>query len=135
MAFGDCLKKKLKDGDFLKCSDKKNDKNAFWIILRNSAVEDLKQCCPQKIDSDVATRIYYHILVDNLDCLPHFICDILPSNNQERFRVVNRNLFSSNAFHPDGLANQKGVYAIKNNNEKRKGEKIVFQWMEDKNDY
>lgn len=131
MAFGDCLTRKLKNGDFLACEEKKSSPNAFWIMLRDTAVEDIKECYPQKIDSDIATRIYYSILLEHIKCLPDFICTILPSNKQERFRVVNRNLFSSNAFHPDGLANQPGVCAYKNDNVKRKGEKIVFQWKEE----
>ena len=131
MAFGDCLKRRLKNGDFLNCEDKKTSPNAFWIVLRDTAVQDIHECYPQKIDSDIAIRLYYGILYDNMDYLPDFICSVLPSNKQERFRVVNRNLFSSNAFHPDGLANQKGIYAYKNDNVKCKGEKIVFQWKEE----
>ena len=128
MAFGDCLKQKLKNGDFMKCEQKKTSPNAFWIVLRNTAVEDIKACYPNKIDSDIAIKIYYNILSENTHFLPDYICEVLPSNNQERFRVVNRNMFSSNAFHPDGLAKQNGINAHKVLNEKTKGERIVFQW-------
>lgn len=128
MAFGDCLKRNLLNNEFMNCEQKKTGSTAFWVKLRDIAVEDLKTCYPQKIDSDIAIKIYYSIFLENLEHLPDFICQILPSNGQERFRVANRNLFSSNAFHTDGLANQPGVYAYKNDNAKRKGEKIVFQW-------
>lgn len=132
MAFGDCLKRKLLSNQFIGCEQKKSSPNAFWIVLRDTAVEDLRECSPQKIDSDLAIRIYYKILSEYMDFLPDFVCRVLPSNNQERFRVVNRNLFSSNAFHPDGLANQNGICAFKNDNSKCKGEKIVFQWKGDR---
>ena len=131
MAFGDYLKKRLTRGDFLQCEDKKSSNKAFWIVLRDTAVEELRLFSPQKIDSDIAIRIYYSILLDHMDDLPDFICEILPSNNQERFRVANRNLFSSNAFHPDGLANQKGIIATQSTNSNRKGDKIIFQWRAD----
>ncbi len=130
MCFGDCLKQKLQSGDFLKCENKKFSKMAFWVVLRDVAVEDLKACAPQKIDSDRAVSIYYDILDENMDFLPDFICDVVPSNGQAKFRVANRNLFTSNAFHPDGLGNQKGVCAEKVYNEGRKGEKIIFQYVE-----
>ena len=59
--------------------------------------------------------------------MPLYFQEILPSNKQERFRVIIRNLFSSNAFHPDGLANQAGIYAYREVNEMKKGERIVYQ--------
>ena len=74
MAFGDCLKSKLKNGDFLNCEEKKNSDKAFWVVLRDTAVEDLRKCSPQKIDSNAAIRIYYGILFENMDFLPDFIC-------------------------------------------------------------
>lgn len=128
MAFGDCLKQKLSNGEFLDCDKNKKSNNTFWVKLRNVAVEDIKNCYPQKIDSSTAIRIYYTILFENMDFLPDYICEVIPSNKQERFRVANRNLFSSNAFHPDGLANQKGILAVRNDSLNRKGEKIIFQW-------
>ena len=59
--------------------------------------------------------------------IPDYFQETLSSNHQERFRVIIRNLFSSNAFHPDGLANQPGIYAYKEINQYKKGKRIVFQ--------
>ena len=39
----------------------------------------------------------------------------------------NRNVWSSNAFHPDGLAHQKGIIAYKEINENKKGSRIVYK--------
>jgi hypothetical protein len=118
----------------LKCEDNKSSDKAFWLALRNTAIEDIRRCSPHKVDSDVAIQVYYSILSDNMSLLPDFVCTTLPSNKQERFRVINRNMFSSNAFHPEGLANQRGIHAVKNDNTERKGAKIVFQWKGTSND-
>lgn len=128
MAFGDNLKKKLHNGDFLNCENKKSSPKSLWITLRDTACEDLKSASPQKIDSDVATRIYYNILKDNEEYLPDWACKELSSNGQPKYRVANRNVFSSNAFHQRGLANQPGISAVSMKNTERKGNKIVFQW-------
>ena len=58
---------------------------------------------------------------------PPYFLEKLSSNHQERYRVINRNLWSSNAFHPNGLANQKEILAYKEINEDKKGERIVYQ--------
>lgn len=134
MAFGDCLKKKLFANIFLSCEDKKTSQNAFWVVLRNAAVEDIRNIYPQKIDSDRAVSIYYTILSNNMDYLPDFVCVVLPSNGQERFRVINRNMFTSNSFHLSGLANHPNIIAKRVDNDNRKGEKIIFQWKEERND-
>lgn len=130
MAFGDCLQKSLYENRFLSCDKKKTSQNAFWIILRDTAVEDIHNIYPQKIDSDRAISIYYTILSKNMDFLPDFVCKVLPSNKQEKFRVINRNMFTSNAFHVAGLANQPSILAEKVDNDNRRGAKIVFQWKE-----
>ena len=59
--------------------------------------------------------------------IPPYFRERLRSNHQERFRVINRNMWTSNAFHPDGLANQPQINAYKEINPERKGEKIVYQ--------
>lgn len=130
--FGDCLKKKLKSGDFLKCENKKTSDKAFWVLIRDAATEDIKACCPNKVDSDKAIGVYYEILLNNMEFLPDFVCSVVPSNNQEKFRVIIRNVFTSNAFNPKGLANQAGIIATKEFNGERKGERIVFKWEENK---
>ena len=121
---GDVLKRELNRLQY--STEGKNDVNAFWIILRDIAVKEIKEANTQ-IDSDIIIPVYYEILCNNLDCVPLYFQEKLPSNHQERFRVIIRNLFSSNAFHPDGLANQPGIYAYKEINELKKGERIVFQ--------
>lgn len=121
---GDVLKRKIKMLSY--ASTKKVGTDAFWVILRDIAREEIIEY-GGPIDSDVIIPIYYDIVCDNLVYIPDYFQEILPSNHQERFRVIIRNLFSSNAFHPDGLANQYGVSARKEINERKKGERIVFQ--------
>lgn len=120
---GDVLKRNLKKLKY--ASTKKVGNDAFWVILREIAVEEIIEH-GGPIDSDTIIPLYYDILCDNLSYIPQHFQEILPSNKQERFRVIIRNLFSSNAFHPDGLANQVGIYAYKEINELKKGERIVY---------
>lgn len=125
MAVGDVLKRRIDELSF--ASENKLGQDAFWIILRDIAVEEIQELYPGKVDSDTIVPIYYDILSSNLDSIPYYFQEKLPSNNQERFRVINRNMFTSNAFHPDGLANQKGIRAYKEINESKKGERIIYQ--------
>lgn len=130
--FGDVLKQKLRDGLFLKTIDtKKNVEGAFWLVLRNTAIEDLKEYAPQAIDSNNAVAIYYDILSENMEFLPTFACEVLPSNKQERFRVINRNMFTSNAFHKEGIANQPNISPTVENNDDRKGARIKYVYKKD----
>ena len=112
---GDVLKSRIKE--LSKASTKKVGDDAFWVILRNIA----------KDDSDTIVPIYFEILSSNETYIPKYFKEKLDSNHQERYRVINRNLFTSNAFHPDGLANQEGITAYKDFNESKKGERIVYQ--------
>lgn len=125
MAFGDVLRKKVYK--LSEASKNKMSPNAFWIILRDIAKEDIIKLYPSSVDSDTAVPIYYQILLENSEMIPEYYKEKLASNNQERFRVINRNMFTSNAFHPDGLANQNGIVAHKEINESKKGERIVYQ--------
>jgi hypothetical protein len=125
MSFGDVLRKKI--GLLTHASTKKIGYNAFWEILKRIAVEDINEIYPSKVDSDIAIPIYFEILSENEHLLPPYFCKILPSNNQERYRVINRNLFSSNAFHTDGLANHDNIEAYKEINDDKKGERIVYK--------
>ena len=108
-------------------STNKLAKDAFWVILRDIARDEILALYPRKVDSDTIVPVYYEILSSNLDYIPDYFQEVLDSNNQERFRVINRNMFTSNAFHPDGLANQPGIIAYKDYNESKKGERIVYQ--------
>ena len=121
---GDVLKNNL--FRLKNASENKRSNDTFWIILRDIAKEEIIKH-EKPIDSDIIIPIYYDILLNNLEYIPDYYKQILPSNHQERFRVITRNLFSSNAFHPDGLAMQEGIKAYKTINENKKGEKIVFQ--------
>lgn len=125
MAFGDELKAGL--NELLDYDTNKLSANAWWTKLRDLARKDILAMFPHKVDSDLAVAIYYEILSDNLEYVPFEYQQKLPSNNQERFRVINRNMWTSNAFHPDGLANQEGIIAEKEINYNRKGERIVYQ--------
>lgn len=125
MAFGDYLREHiylLQDA-----SVKKVGSDAFWEILKRIAVQEILRVFPMRVDSDTAVPIYYEILSENEDQFPPYFSEKLSSNNQERYRVINRNLWTSNAFHPDGLANQKEISAYKEINENKKGERIVYQ--------
>ena len=107
MGFGNVLKRNvhlLRNATENKCSD-----SAFWIILRDIAVQEIIAISPAKVDSDIAVEVYYNILCENISNIPEYYRVKLKSNNQERFRVINRNLWTSNAFHPEGLANQPGI--------------------------
>ena len=121
---GDILKREIWRLRY--ASEKKVGDDAFWIILRNIAVDEIIEY-GDYIDSDTIIPIYYEIMRENIEHIPLYFRERLPSNNQERFRVIIRNLFSSNAFHPDGLANQEGIYAYKEVNESKKGERIVYR--------
>lgn len=121
---GDVLKREMWRLRY--ASEKKVGDDAFWIILRNIAVDEIIEY-GDYIDSDTIIPIYYEIMCENIEHIPLYFRERLPSNNQERFRVIIRNLFSSNAFHPDGLANQEGIYAYKEVNESKKGERIVYR--------
>lgn len=121
---GDILKTNITKLQY--ASIKKTEKNAFWVILRDIAKQEIIEY-GEAVDSDTIIPLYYNIVCNNLEYVPQYFQQILPSNKQERFRVIIRNIFSSNAFHSDGLANQKGIYAYKEINENKKGERIVFQ--------
>lgn len=121
---GDVLKREIHNLQY--SSSKKVGPNAFWIILRNIAVEEIIEY-GDPIDSDTIIPLYYEIMSQNLKFIPEYFQEVLPSNNQERYRVIIRNLFSSNAFHTDGLANQEGINAYREINEFKKGDRIVYQ--------
>lgn len=104
---------------------KKSGENAFWVILRNIATKEIIEY-GGLVDSDTIIPLYYDIMSKNLSYIPEYFQQILPSNKQERFRVIIRNLFSSNAFHPDGLAMQEGIHAFKEINEEKKGKRIIY---------
>jgi len=129
MAFGDVLKRRIHELSW--ASENKCSNNAFWIVLRDIAVQEILAVYPSKVDSDVGVSVYYHILLANKDLLPLFFREKLESNRQERFRVINRNIWTSNAFHADGLANQPGIKAYKQINPDRKGQRIVYQGVKE----
>lgn len=128
MSFGDVLKRRI--GELAYSSTNKKASDAFWIILRDIAVEEINSIYPHKVDSNVAIPIYYDILANNEKILPPYFCEILPSNKQERYRVLNRNMWRSNAFHPDGLANHPHINATVEVNIDRYGTCIVYQGVE-----
>ena len=92
---GDVLKNNL--FRLKNASENKRSNDTFWIILRDIAKEEIIKH-EKPIDSDIIIPIYYDILLNNLEYIPDYYKQILPSNHQERFRVITRNLFSSNAF-------------------------------------
>lgn len=129
MAFGDYLRNNI--NLLTKATKKKVGEFAFWEILKKMAIQDILLIYPNKVDSDTAVPIYYKILSENKDSIPKHFLYKLPSNNQPRYRVIVRNLFTSNAFHSDGLANQKEIKAYKEINEYKKGQRIVYQGVKE----
>ena len=128
--FGNILEKNIYM--FKNASLNKKSKNAFWIILRDIAVEELKEYSPNEIDSGYATEIYYKILNEHESYLPNHFQEKIKSNNQERYRVINRNLWSSNNNNPNGLCKQSGVCARTEMNEDRSGKKTIYSWQGEK---
>lgn len=124
MNFGNVLIRRIEELHNVSINKKSAD--SFWIKLRNIAVEEINQVYPKKVDSNLAIEIYFSILSTHSENIPDYYKEKLKSNNQERFRVINRNLWSSNAFHKDGLANQKYIHAIKQTNRGRTGNKIIY---------
>ena len=121
---GDVLKREM--AQFQYSSTKKTARNSFWVILRDIAVREIIEY-GEYVDSDVIIPLYYQIMCENVENIPHYYREKLPSNNQERFRVIIRNVFSSNAFHLEGLANQAGIFAYSEINESKKGNHIVYK--------
>ncbi len=121
---GDVLKREMHRLHY--ASTKKSDNNSFWVILRDIARKEILEYA-DFVDSDIIIPIYYSIITENSNMIPSYYLEKLPSNKQERYRVIIRNLFSSNAFHTDGLANQHGIIAYKEANEYKKGSRIVYK--------
>lgn len=125
MAFGDVLRNKIQV--LRSASDNSRSEKAFWVLLRDIAIEDICDMYPKAIDSDIAIPIYYAILVENLDKIPRRFKQKLKSNGQERFRVILRNIFSSNALHANGIGGSKLIEVRKEINETRNGYRVRFR--------
>lgn len=123
MALGDVLKSKF---DLISnASIERNAPNAFWKVIRDIAREEIL-ACDQPIDSDVFVGCYYFIMKSNEEKIPAYFRKIIPSSKQERYRNVTRNVLTSNAFHPDGLAMQPGIKTKRSINFSRKGNRIIY---------
>ena len=126
---GDVLKKRIKelsqaiDGSGIKQGRK------LWQILKDIAIEEIMFLSPDRVSSSDIIPIYYSIIRENQNILSPYNREILPSNGQERFRVVVRNLFVTNAFHQDGLANYRSIKANRVVNSDRRGCRIVYQYV------
>lgn len=121
--FGDILHKRIKELSKTKYTSQKT-MDSFWYCLRDIILEEIVNC-DQNIESDEAIRTYYNILKANEKYLPSSVKKKLPSNNQEKYRVCNRNLWSSNAWHPIGLENEIATTLVLNT--ERKGYKRIYQ--------
>ncbi len=125
MAFGDVLRNKIQV--LRSASENSRSDKAFWVLLRDMAIEDICDIYPKAIDSDIAIPIYYEILVENLDKIPIRFKQKLKSNGQERFRVILRNIFSSNALHANGIGGSKLIEVRKVISETRNGYRVRFR--------
>ncbi|MBR2985155.1 MAG: hypothetical protein IKC58_00965 [Clostridia bacterium] len=129
MAFGDVLRSKIQI--LRSASENSRSDKAFWVLLRDIAIEDICDIYPKAIDSDIAIPIYYAILSENLDKIPKHFKTKLKSNGQERFRVILRNIFSSNALHPNGIGSSNLIEVQKEINETRNGYRVRFRRKND----
>lgn len=110
--FGDVLHKRIKELSKTKDTTQQV-MSSFWYCLRDIILEEIKNC-DTDVKSDEAIRTYYNILKANEKYLPSSVKKKLPSNNQEKYRVCNRNLWSSNAWHPVGLENEIATTLVLN---------------------
>lgn len=126
---GDILKKRIYE--LSNATDGSDTKGGLklWQILRDIAFEEIKNIAPDRVSSSDIIPIYYRIVLENVDVLPNYCRETLPSNKQERFRVAIRNMLVTNAFHPDGLANAAGIKAIRVVNSDRRGSRIIYKYI------
>ena len=66
-----------------------------------------------EVNSFDLVDIYYDILQKNKDKLHPSLCEINPSNGEEKFRSRNRNTIISNSDHSNGLQNRRELTVIK----------------------
>ena len=67
---GEILESRLEELSM--ASTNKMAEDAFWIILRNIAKDEIINLYPRKVDSDTIVPVYYEILSSNLDYIPDF---------------------------------------------------------------
>lgn len=106
MKFGDILRKNL-------YKFKKAAKESFQKTLIEIASEEIKNS-KDKVSSDFAIPCYYKILKENENKIPNYFKS--EKSGQKRYRIINRNIWSSNAYRHNGLAKREheGIKAIKN---------------------
>ena len=126
---GDILEKRIKEISFASDGSGEKGGKKLWQILKNIALEELKNAAPGRVSSNDIIPIYYRIVFENQNLLPNYCRERLPSNKQERYRVIIRNLFVTNAFHQDGLASCKEIRAVKVVNESRRGCRVIYQFI------
>lgn len=125
---GDVLKERL--NEVRHSEDKRKGDSSFCEVIKRIAVEEINELYPERIDSDVIIEVYYKILSQHKDYIPTSLLEITPSNGQERFRNAVRNIFTSNAYHTNGLANNPNLKVVKVVNENRKGRRYSYKGVE-----
>ena len=125
---GDILISRL--DEIKKSEDSPRGTNAFCEVIKRIAVDEINALYPEKVDSDVIVEVYYEILLKNIDKIPPTMTSLAPSDKQYRFRISVRNVFTSNAFHSNGLANHPRLKAIKVVNDERKGRRYTYQGVQ-----
>lgn len=121
--FGDVLKSRITELSDTQFSRRK-DMSSFWFCLQDIIINEINNY-NGKIDSNLAIEIYYNILKSNEHLLPDFAkCRL--NNGQERYRVCNRNLWSSNAWHATGLEGVSTITTTLSINIDRKGNKRTY---------
>ncbi len=126
---GDVLKRRICEVSDAKGGRGIKDGKKLWQILKDIAIEEIRLLSNERISSNDIIPVYYQILKENQNMLSPYYIEVLPSNKQERFRVVIRNLFVTNAFHVDGLANVKGIKAVRVVNSNRRGCRVIYQYI------
>lgn len=108
------------DGEFLKSlfnnpyikDSIKNTGKDFYIFLKECFICDLilnynKTNANHIYWSNEIIPIYYEILKENETFLPEETLEINDSTQQKKYRIINRNIFSSNSDNKNGLQNRR----------------------------
>ena len=89
---GDVLKERL--WEIKKSIDSPRGYWAFCEVIKRIAIDEINALYPEEVDSDVIVEVYYHILRQNTNCIPPTMLQLSPSDNQERYRISVRNVFT-----------------------------------------
>jgi len=108
-------------------------KDNFFNFLKECFICDLIKYYNEtqkivEVSSNDIIITYYNILLKNQEKLHPNMREIIPSNNQERFRICVRNTFTSNSSNKDGLQNRAELsYKYENHPTRKKQYTILYR--------